>query len=145
MMTSLPVTPADRFPFNTTLATFGSCHQVTPVAQILAASVRTTGVPSAAIAPYKLECESLATTSAPGSNLCYASQIETTLSTLHCQLATALASLRGGALGKKLGDVEVYIVSVMENDRLDRALQLVAFMPVGGDDVHDFAGNSVLV
>src|SRR5260370_36511789 len=33
----------------------------------------------------------------------------------------------------------------MENDRLDRALHLVAFMTVGGDDVHDFAGNSVLV
>ena len=44
----------------------GTCHHVTPVAQILAASVRTTGVPSAATAPYKLECESLATTNAPG-------------------------------------------------------------------------------
>ena len=66
MMTSLPVTPGERFPFNTTFATFGTCHHVTPVAQILAASVRTTGVPSAPIAPYKLECESLATTKAPG-------------------------------------------------------------------------------
>ena len=36
---------------STTLATFGTCHQVTPVAQMLAASVRTTGVPRAAIAP----------------------------------------------------------------------------------------------
>jgi len=53
--------------------------------------------------------------------------------------------LLGGALAKKLGNVEVYKVSVMENDRLDRALHLVAFMTVGGDDVHDFAGNSVLV
>ena len=66
MITSLPVTPGESFPFNTTFATFGTCHQVTPVAQMLAASVRTTGVPSAATAPYKLECESLATTSAPG-------------------------------------------------------------------------------
>src|SRR5437764_13158768 len=33
----------------------------------------------------------------------------------------------------------------MENDRLDRALHLVAFMTVGGDDVHDFAGNAVFV
>src|SRR5438477_12434750 len=33
----------------------------------------------------------------------------------------------------------------MENDRLDRALRLVAFMTVGGDDVHDFAGNAVFV
>ena len=44
----------------------GISHQVTPVAQMLAASVRTTGVPSAAIAPYRFECESLATTIEPG-------------------------------------------------------------------------------
>jgi hypothetical protein len=37
-----------------------------PVAQIAAASVRTTGVPSAPSAPYMLACESDATTSAPG-------------------------------------------------------------------------------
>src|SRR5439155_746273 len=47
MMTSLPTTPGERVPLSTTLATLGTCHQVTPVAQILAASVRTTGVPSA--------------------------------------------------------------------------------------------------
>ena len=35
---------------------------------MLAASVRTTGVPSAAAAPYRFECESLATTNAPGTN-----------------------------------------------------------------------------
>ena len=33
----------------------------------------------------------------------------------------------------------------MKNDRFDRALHLVAFVTVGGDDVHDFAGNAVLV
>ena len=66
MITSLPVTPGESFPFKITFATFGTCHQVTPVAQMLAASVRTTGVPKAATAPYRFECESLATTSAPG-------------------------------------------------------------------------------
>src|SRR5438094_750182 len=64
MITSLPVTPGERFPLSRTLATLGTCHHVTPVAQMLAASVRTTGVPNAAAAPYKFECESLATTMA---------------------------------------------------------------------------------
>ncbi len=32
-----------------------------------------------------------------------------------------------------------------ENNRLDRALHLVALMTVGGDDVHDFVRNAVLV
>ena len=66
MITSFPTTPGESFPLSTTLATDGTCHHVTAVAQILAASVRTTGVPSAAIAPYKFECESLATTMEPG-------------------------------------------------------------------------------
>ncbi len=66
MITSLPTTPGESFPLSTTFATGGTCHHVTPVAQMLAASVRTTGVPSAAIAPYKFECESLATTIEPG-------------------------------------------------------------------------------
>src|SRR5215469_10850938 len=66
MMTSLPTTPGESVPLRTTFATGGTCHHVTPVAQILAASVLTTGVPSAAAAPYRFECESLATTIAPG-------------------------------------------------------------------------------
>ena len=66
MITSLPTTPGESFPLSTTFATSGTCHHVTPVAQMLAASVRTTGVPSAAAAPYRFECESLATTIAPG-------------------------------------------------------------------------------
>ena len=33
----------------------------------------------------------------------------------------------------------------MKNDRFDRALDLVAFMTVRGDDVQDFAGNAMLV
>ena len=37
-----------RFPSATTC---GTCHHVSPVAQMAAASVRTTGVPSAAMAP----------------------------------------------------------------------------------------------
>src|SRR5207248_8354067 len=53
--------------------------------------------------------------------------------------------LLGRALAKKIGDIEVHEVGVMENDRLDRALHLVAFMTMGGDDVHDFTRNAVLV
>ena len=34
---------------------------------------------------------------------------------------------------------------MMENDRFDRALYLVALVAVRGDDVQDFAGNAVLV
>ena len=33
----------------------------------------------------------------------------------------------------------------MKDDRFDRALDLVALVTVGGDDVHDFAGNAVLI
>ena len=54
-------------------------------------------------------------------------------------------SLLRGAFAEELGDIEVHEVGVMENDRLDRALHLVALVTVGGDDVHDFTGNSVLV
>src|SRR6478735_6935966 len=50
-----------------------------------------------------------------------------------------------GAFAKKLGDVEVNEVGVMENDRFDRALDLVAFVAVGGDDVEHFAGKSMLI
>ena len=66
LLTPLPTTPLCNFPRSTTRATDGTCHHVTPVAQMLAASVRTTGVPSAAAAPYRFECESLPTTSEPG-------------------------------------------------------------------------------
>src|SRR5204862_4110309 len=65
-------------------------------------------------------------------------------STINPQLSTVRASLLGGALAKKLGDVEVHEVGVMENDRLDRAFHLIALVTVGGDDVHDFARNAVL-
>src|SRR5207237_2722863 len=61
------------------------------------------------------------------------------------QPSTALELLLGGACAKKLGDIKVHEVGVMENDRLDRALHLVALMTVRGDDMHDFAGNAVLV
>ena len=50
-----------------------------------------------------------------------------------------------GALPKELGDVEVYKIGVMKNDRLDRALHLVAFMTVRCDDVQDLPGYAVLV
>src|SRR5436853_2481470 len=53
--------------------------------------------------------------------------------------------LLGGALAEELGDIEVYEIGVVKNDRFDRALHLVALVTVGGDDVHDFAGNRVLV
>src|SRR4029077_11752356 len=67
------------------------------------------------------------------------------LSTINSQLSTALELLPRCVLAEKLGDVEVYEVGVMEDDRLDRALHLVALMTVRGDDVHDFARNPVLV
>ena len=66
MITSLPVTPGCSFPFRTTCTVRGICHQNSPVAQIAAASVRTTGVPTAPRAPYMLEWESEATTNDPG-------------------------------------------------------------------------------
>ncbi len=55
-----------KFPLSTTLATGGTCHQVTPVAQMLAASVRTTGVPSAADRAVQIRVRIAATTIAPG-------------------------------------------------------------------------------
>src|SRR6266403_4631437 len=55
------------------------------------------------------------------------------------------ASLLCGALTEKFGDIEVYEISVMKDDRFDRTLHLVALVTVGGDDVHDFARNRVLV
>jgi hypothetical protein len=66
MITSLPVEPRGSAPSSTTCTVRGICHQHVPVAQITAASVRTTGVPTAPSAPYMLACESEATTNAPG-------------------------------------------------------------------------------
>ena len=67
MITSLPVTPRPAAcPSRTTCTVRGICHQNSPVAQIAAASVRTTGVPTAPSAPYMFECESDATTNEPG-------------------------------------------------------------------------------
>ncbi|RUS27540.1 hypothetical protein BC938DRAFT_483099 [Jimgerdemannia flammicorona] len=65
-ITSLPVTPVGREPRSSTFTTGGTCHQVRPVAQIEAASVRTTGVPRQPTPPYILECESEATVSVLG-------------------------------------------------------------------------------
>src|SRR5436190_7121666 len=67
------------------------------------------------------------------------------LSTINSQLRTALESLLRGALAKQFGNIEVHEIGVMENDRLDRAPDFVALMTVGGDDVHDFPGDPVLV
>ena len=50
-----------------------------------------------------------------------------------------------GAFAQELRDVEVHEIGVMKNNRFDRALDLVAFVTVRGDDVQDFAGNAVLV
>jgi len=50
-----------------------------------------------------------------------------------------------GAFAEKLGDIEVNEVGVMKNYRFDRALDLVAFVAVGGDDVEHFAGKSMLI
>ena len=61
------------------------------------------------------------------------------------QPSTTLESFLRGAFAKKLRNIEVYEVGVMENDRLDRAPDLIALMTMRGDDVHDFAGNAVLV
>ena len=48
-------------------------------------------------------------------------------------------------LPRQLCDIEVHEIGVMEDDRFDRALHLVALVAVRGDDVHDFAGNAMLV
>ncbi len=66
MITSFPVAPFRSRPRSCTWTVRGICHQNSPVAQMAAASVRTTGVPRAPTAPYMFECESDATTSAPG-------------------------------------------------------------------------------
>src|SRR5206468_10843557 len=65
MITSFPTTPGESLPLSTTFATGGTCHHVTPVAQILAASDRATGARSAPTPPYTVQSESLRTTVAP--------------------------------------------------------------------------------
>lgn len=40
-----------------------------------------------------------------------------------------------GPFAEEFGDVEIDKVGVMKNDRLDRALDFVTFMAVGGDDM----------
>src|SRR5712671_7002690 len=53
-ITSLPVTPGANLPRSSTLTIGGICHQVVPVAQIAAESVRTMGVPTQPTPPYML-------------------------------------------------------------------------------------------
>ena len=43
------------------------------------------------------------------------------------------------------GDIEVHKIRVVEDDRLDRSLDLFTLVGVGGDDVHDLRGQSVFV
>ena len=62
-----------------------------------------------------------------------------------CVVARTYRLLRRGSFSKKLGNVEVYEIGVVKNDRLDRALHLVTLMTVRGDNVKDFAGNAMLV
>ena len=49
------------------------------------------------------------------------------------------------ALAKKLCDIKVHEIGVMEDDRLNRALHFIAFVAVGRDDMQDRAGNAVFV
>src|SRR5262249_41083894 len=50
-----------------------------------------------------------------------------------------------GALSQDLRDVEIHKIGVMKNNRFDRALDLVAFVAVSGNDVQHFARNAMLV
>ena len=53
--------------------------------------------------------------------------------------------LSTGLTAEELRDVEVHEVGVVEDDRLDGSLDLVAFVAVSGHDVHDLRWNPVLV
>jgi hypothetical protein len=55
------------------------------------------------------------------------------------------ASLPDRAFAKEFRNIEIHKIGMMENNRLDGALHLVALVTVGGDDVHDFPGNTMLV
>src|SRR5437879_12660096 len=73
----------------------------------------------------------------PGYNAFATSTVES------CEVSSA--SLLCGAFAEKLGDIEIHEIGVVETNRLDRALDLVAFVTVRGDNVQDFAGDTVLV
>ena len=49
------------------------------------------------------------------------------------------------ALSQELRNIEIHEIGVMKNNRFDRAFHLVALVTVGGDHVHDFRGNAMLV
>src|SRR5438105_8995460 len=73
----------------------------------------------------------------PGYNAFATSTVES------CEVSSA--SLLCGAFAEKLGDIEIHEIGVMENNRLDGALHLIALVTVRGNDVHDFARDTVLV
>src|SRR5438093_11463798 len=50
-----------------------------------------------------------------------------------------------GSFSKKLCDVKIYKIGVMENNRFDRALDLVPLVAMRGDDVQHLPRNAVLV
>src|SRR5437762_11774672 len=54
-------------------------------------------------------------------------------------------SLPRGAFAKELCDIEVHEIRVVKNDRLNRALYLVAFMTMRGNNMQDFPGNLMFV
>src|SRR5436309_13718680 len=62
-----------------------------------------------------------------------------------CASSVATVLLLRSALAEQLGNIEINEISVMKNDRFDRALHFVTLVTVRGDDVQDFAGNAVLV
>src|SRR5207244_2533855 len=49
------------------------------------------------------------------------------------------------AFAEELGDIKIDEIGMMENDRFDRALDLVALVAVRRDDVQDFARNAVFI
>ena len=49
------------------------------------------------------------------------------------------------SLAKELGDVEVDEISVVKNNRLDRALDFVTFVTVGRDHMQHFRWNAVFI
>src|SRR5215475_6044157 len=54
-------------------------------------------------------------------------------------------SLLRGPFAQQLCDIEVHEIGMMKNDRFDRALHLVALVTMRGNNMQDFAGNTVLV
>src|SRR4029077_13459386 len=92
----------------------------------------------------RIETKSPARTTVPAASpsACRAAIFSTSVRSIKFPLERLLPS---GALAKKLGDIEVYEIGVMEDDRLDGAFHLVAFMTVRGDHVHHLTRNAVLV